>query len=78
MRVAEVWPEIGEEPLNHWRVGVGTPVTVAVKVTESPTVAVWVTGWVVKAGATGARLTDREAAEEETPEGELELVATSL
>ena len=61
--------------MNHWRVGVGEPVTTAVKVTGAPAVMDWAEGWVVKVGRV---LTVRVAESEATPEGAAELVATSL
>ena len=45
----------------HWYVGEGVPLAAAVKVTEAPTVAIWVTGWVVMAGGVVAAVIVRTA-----------------
>ena len=39
-------------PFFHWKVGAGVPLAAAVKVTLLPAFTVWLTGWVVIAGAT--------------------------
>ncbi len=48
--------------IYHWGVGVGEPLAAAVNVADWPTATVWLVGWVVMVGATGAGVTIRTAA----------------